>query len=186
MPKSLTWYLGETFSYSALANKHSLIAITLHNPAISAIVQEIAGGGQHLLPSWISSQSTLKAKMNRYFTASPAHCHLAFCLFAFVSHFQSLSWKHCTNAHIGDTYNLHGDLTYRSSISVTWHKDHASQGGPSKSWATDLLLQVVVLFQILASPVTNGYKFQSVRLERFNDREVRNLRQLADYVDNCT
>lgn len=46
--------------------------------------------------------------------------------------------------------------------------------------------QVVVLFQILASPVTNGYRFQSVRLERFNDKAVRNLRQLADFVDNCT
>lgn len=51
---------------------------------------------------------------------------------------------------------------------------------------SELFLQVIVLFQILASPVTNGYKFQSVRLERFNDQEVRNLRQLADSVDNCT
>ena len=46
-------------------------------------------------------------------------------------------------------------------------------------------MQVVLLFQILASPVTNGYKFQSVRLERFNDQAVQNLKQLADFVDNC-
>lgn len=46
-------------------------------------------------------------------------------------------------------------------------------------------LQVVLLFQILASPVTNGYKMQSIQVERFNDERVQNLRQLANLVDNC-
>jgi len=55
---------------------------------------------------------------------------------------------------------------------LTDYKDHSDE-------------QVVLLFQILASPVTTGYKFQSMRIEHFNDVQIRNLRQLADLVDSC-
>lgn len=45
--------------------------------------------------------------------------------------------------------------------------------------------QVVVLFQVLASQVNFGYKFQTVRCEKFNDLELRNLAHLAELVDAC-
>lgn len=46
-------------------------------------------------------------------------------------------------------------------------------------------LQVVILFQILAAEMNFGYKFQTVRLEKFNDKSIRNLKHLAKSVDSC-
>ena len=48
------------------------------------------------------------------------------------------------------------------------------------------MMQVVILFQILAAEMNFGYKFQTVRLERFNDSRICNLKGLAESVDQCT
>ena len=47
-------------------------------------------------------------------------------------------------------------------------------------------LQVVVLSQVLADETTLGYEDQcNLRLLKFNQQPVRNLRHLADMVYHC-
>ena len=45
--------------------------------------------------------------------------------------------------------------------------------------------QPVVLFQILSAQINYGYRFQTVRLTKFNDVEIKNLQHLAELVDTC-
>ena len=43
----------------------------------------------------------------------------------------------------------------------------------------------MVLFQILSAQINYGYRFQTVRLTKFNDVEIKNLQHLAELVDTC-